>query len=277
MHARGLLKTADPGGNGRGSEFPAKHAAARPDDSEQHPARPPPRLAPRRRRSRAPARAGRERLAPQRIAQTSVTTPPPGRAARTATPARPASPPGHVRRGRRESPPRRAARPPGPPRTCRRPGAAAARQVVEPARAAADNDDPLRLETQRRLERQLQVARVLRDRMPLDPRPGRSSAASAHRRERVEIADRQIDRVPELERELGAAVDPDDERALGQREVGSGSRAGREDDDRVRHRLECRIPMRKGGGGGGGKVSPPQRVSAPGRDGNRLSDVRPPF
>ncbi len=65
--------------------------------------------------------------------------------------------------------------------------------MVEPAAGAADDDDPSRPQRSRRVERQLEVGRVLVDRVPLEPDAGALELGQAAGADRVEVADGEID------------------------------------------------------------------------------------
>ena len=99
-----------------------------------------------------------------------------------------------------------------------------AEQVVEPAAGVADHEDVRGLERDRSVERELEVGRVLRGRVPLDHGARRLGGCEPGRRDRVEVADRAIDAEPERECPVDARVGRDHVRALGQ--LGHATRGG---------------------------------------------------
>ena len=68
-----------------------------------------------------------------------------------------------------------------------------AEQVVEPAAARADHDDACRLEGDGGVERELEIRGVLCRRVPLDPCAVGLGGREPLGRDRVEVADREID------------------------------------------------------------------------------------
>ena len=84
--------------------------------------------------------------------------------------------------------------------------------MIEAPTRAADHHDPARPLRDGRVERQLQVGRILVGRVPLDPDARALERLQAVGTDRVEVADRQVDPLPERERVVGAAVGRDHER-----------------------------------------------------------------
>ena len=110
-------------------------------------------------------------------------------------------------------------------------------QVVEPAACAPHDDDPLRLQPQGCRERELEIARVLLRRVPLDAR----DVSQRLRRDRVQIADEQVHRPSQL----GSAVGRYHRRARGQN-YGRGIGPAGKNDHGSRHRsiLARRVYLR---------------------------------
>jgi hypothetical protein len=77
-----------------------------------------------------------------------------------------------------------------------------AEHVIEPAAGAADHEDPLRLESKGSVERELEIARLLRRRISLHP----LERSETLRRDRIEVPHRQIDGHPERVGEFHADV-----------------------------------------------------------------------
>ena len=100
--------------------------------------------------------------------------------------------------------------------------------MVEPAAVAADHHDPTRLGGDGGSHRELEVRRILVDRMALDPRRPRHGIF----RRRVEVADEEVDPQAEPFRLEDPAVRRDHEGVLGH--VGQRGARGtsRTDDDR---------------------------------------------
>ena len=99
-----------------------------------------------------------------------------------------------------------------------------AEQVVEPAAGAADHEDARWLEGDCRVERELEVGRVLGRRVPLDHGARRFGRREPCRRDRVEVADRAIDAKPQRERAVDARVGRDHVCTL--RQLGHATRGG---------------------------------------------------
>ena len=92
--------------------------------------------------------------------------------------------------------------------------------MVEPALDPADDEDAPRLAGERCAERELEVGRVLVDRVALD----RPRGLDRRRGRRVEVADREVDLEPEREGVIGASVGRDD--ASARRDRLDGAPAG---------------------------------------------------
>ncbi len=109
-----------------------------------------------------------------------------------------------------------------------------AEQVVEPALDAADHEDPARLPGDGRAERELEIGRVLLGRMAFCPV---AQLRERPRRDRVEVADCELDLQAEREGVVGSAVRGDHSRAGGYRlaRATAGRRAPGDDHDRVGH------------------------------------------
>ncbi len=139
-----------------------------------------------------------------------------------------------------------------------------AEQVIEPSAARADDDDPGRLERDRGVERELEVGRVLGGRMPLDAGARRFGCCEPCRRDRVEVADREVDVQPERERPVDAAVGGDHD---GRRRAAPGSGSPEECPPATTMMVSgfTRIPplaLPRSGSAGRWRVEPP---SQPGR------------
>ena len=88
-------------------------------------------------------------------------------------------------------------------------------QMVETAARARDDEHAPGAERDRLVQGELEVGRVLRDRMPHDPRAGPLRRGDGRLGRRVEIADHDVDVEPERECALEAAVRRDDRRVAG--------------------------------------------------------------
>ena len=105
--------------------------------------------------------------------------------------------------------------------------------MVEAALDPAYDEDASRLVGERCAERELEVGRVLVDRVALD----RPRGLDRRRCRRVEVADREVDLEPQREGVIRASVGRDDASARRDRLDGApgGARAPGDDEDRVGH------------------------------------------
>ena len=83
-------------------------------------------------------------------------------------------------------------------------------EMIQPAARAAQDDDSLRFESESGDKGQLEVGRILIDRMPLNT----SSTSKRFRGDGVEVTDEHVDLQPKPSRMLGTAVRGDDGRKL---------------------------------------------------------------
>ena len=106
--------------------------------------------------------------------------------------------------------------------------------MVEAAAGARDDEDAPPPECERLVERQLEIGRVLPGRVRDDAGPGRAGGGECFGRDRVEIADHDVDLEPERERAIETAVGGDDGRCRGHRDDGARPR-GDDHDIRLDH------------------------------------------
>ena len=138
-----------------------------------------------------------------------------------------------------------------------------AEQVVEPPAVRADHDDARRLEGEGGVECELEIRGVLCRRVPLDPRAGCLRGREPRGRDRVEVADREIDAQSERECAVDASVRGDHRGAGGQPRHRRASSPG--DDDHVRrtHALFLRWHYPDQVVRVGGAQSPPSQPGCP--------------